>query len=259
MINRTTTVDDVKRRIKESINKIETMFVGVVTGVDYERNRYGVQPILKHTASDGNLIDMPILANCPMCFTKTKDFYIRSPYVIGDVVYVGCSKDSIDESIQSNQPVENRNNGVSKFRLIDGVILGGVMTDEEPVLDSEYTEDFIIQNRQNKDLVVIKKSDGILMKTGVKVDIDSPITNIKGVLNVDGVTNLKSEANITGATTITNVVNTTGMVTTGGGVSITGGQTMTMDGGSIDGIGNITSTGAIVGNTVYATSTKNSL
>ena len=198
MISRTITTEYMKRYVKKEINKIETMFVGIVVGVDHEREKYNIQPILKHIAGDGDVLDSPIIAECPMCFTKTKNFYIRAPYVVGDVVYVGCSKDSIDESTISNDVTENRISGVSSFRLVDGVILGGVMVEDEPSLDSNYVDDFIIQNRDNNDLFVIKRDGGVIVKTETKITIDSPVTEITGSLNVSGDTTIGSTLDVTG-------------------------------------------------------------
>lgn len=202
MIGRTINYNETIRQIKKSIKEINTMFVGVIVDADYKRNRYGVQPVLM----TDNGIPKGTIASCPMSFTKTGTFYIRAPYEVGDMVYVGCSKESIDESIINGSVRENRIDCPSNFRIVDGVVLGGIVSDSEEELDSNYSSDFIIQNRKNKDTIVLKASGGIKMVTGTKVEIESPLvaiespeTTISGTLTVQGTITGNSTAKIVGA------------------------------------------------------------
>lgn len=171
MINRTIDYVTALKNIRENINRINTMFIGTIVNADYSRNRYSIQPVLMYMGDDEIPITKAILVNCPMSFTKTKSFYIRAPYEVGDMVYVGCSKDSIEESVIDGSIRASRLSANNKFREVDGVILGGVMSDTEPVLSPEYTTDFLIQNRINGDLFAIKQTGGIEIKTSSDINI----------------------------------------------------------------------------------------
>ncbi|MGL5049651.1 MAG: Gp138 family membrane-puncturing spike protein, partial [Fusobacteriaceae bacterium] len=159
------TVDLLKIKTSELLSNMETMFVGFVTSVDGVNMKYSVQPTLKATEASGEIMDRAILFECPMMTMKCKNFYIRAPYQIGDMVYVGVSKEAIDEAIISSSSRKNRLEGLQNFRMIDGIILGGVLSDEEPRLSSSNTEDLILENRGNGDRIVMTKSGGLELYT----------------------------------------------------------------------------------------------
>lgn len=210
------TADNIKKRIKDSVSNVETMFIGTITSVDAVNLKYSVQPVLnRYDHIDKKHVESAILFECPMMSSKCGSFYIRLPYAVGDMVYVGVSKESVDEAIHSTSPHNNRLFGVEQFRLIDGVILGGVLSGEEEALSSENTSDFLIQNRKTKDKFVILAGGGIEIVTKTKVFVDSPETEVSGNLTVNG--------NITGKQNITiNGSGTIGTVTTKKGVTLDG-------------------------------------
>lgn len=217
-----TTTENVKNRISAAIADIETMFVGIIQSVDHINMKYSVQPILnRYDLVERTIIESAVLYQCPMMATKCGGFVIRAPYEVGDVVYVGVCKDSVDQSLVSNTPSDNKLYGVGQFRQIDGVILGGLMCDTEERLSEENTTDMLIQNRKNKDKIVIKADGGIELVTKQKVLVDSPETEVtgnmvvKGNVSVDGNIVGKADINISGSGTI-------GSVTTANGVTLDG-------------------------------------
>lgn len=173
MIDRIVTLDNVKEMINSKMNKINTVLVGIIYSVDYSLNRYNIQPILQYRDINGEYQDKAILLRCPMCFTKTKDFYIRAPYQIGDVVTVGCSKQALDDALISNTPSRNTREGITPFLEANGIILGGVMTDSEAPMSEDNTSDLLIQNRSNGDKIVLKKSGGVEITTSSDIIINS--------------------------------------------------------------------------------------
>lgn len=223
-IKETMGADAVKRRVSRAISNIETMFVGIIQSVDVANMRYNVQPILnKYDFVDNISVESAVLYQCPMMTHKCGSFFLRAPYEVGDVVYVGVCKESIDESLAGSSIKDNKMFGVEGFRQIDGVILGGLLCDTEPRLSSDNANDFVIQNRKNGDKFVMKQSGGVDIKTTISVNINAdtsvnittPETNISGILNVDGAINGKSDLNITGSGTI-------GSVTTAKGTTLDG-------------------------------------
>lgn len=209
--------DSVRRKISRAIANIETMFVGIIQSVDAVNMKYNVQPILnKYDFVDEISIESAVLYQCPMMTHKCGSFFLRAPYEVGDIVYVGVCKESIDESLAGNSIKDNKMLGVEGFRQIDGVILGGLLCDIEPRLSSENTDDFVIQNRKNGDKFVIFVNGGIEILTKTKVTVDSPETEctgnilVKGNMTVEGNITGKSDLNITGSGTIGSVITAKG-------------------------------------------------
>lgn len=215
--------DAIKRRIEESAKSINTMFVGTIVSVDHVNMNYNVQPILtEFDEIDGSDIVKAILFECPMMLSKSGEFFIRIPYSIGDVVYVGVCKESADESLTSSEPHRNKNNGTTNFRMVDGVILGGLMTLEEQRMPSSNLNDLLIQNRRTGDKMVLVSGGGIELNSPSlvkvitpKLEILSPETTMSGNLTVTGNITGKANLNITGAGQI-------GSVTTKAGVTLDG-------------------------------------
>ncbi|MGL5717423.1 MAG: hypothetical protein ACRCX2_30700 [Paraclostridium sp.] len=208
--------DLIKSKIYTAVNTIETMLIGVITSVDHVNLKYGVQPVLnRYDDGDKEFVESAILFECPMMSNKCGSFFIRLPYEVGDMVYVGCSKYSVDEAISDNLTKPNRMYGVQQFRQIDGVILGGILSDSEQRLSSDNTSDLLIQNRKTNDKFVILASGGIELVTKTKVIVDSPETEVSGNLTVNGNIIGKSNINIEGSGTI-------GTVTTKKGTTLDG-------------------------------------
>ncbi len=195
------TKDFLKTKINEQLSAMETMFIGSIVSVDTVNMRYSVQPVLKDSDIHGSEVDRAILFSCPMMTMKCKDFYIRAPYQVNDMVYVGVSKYSVDESIINSSSRTNRINGVKNFRLIDGIILGGVLSDEEPRLSGANSDDLIIENRSNGDRIVMTKGAGLELYTTINVKIDSPTTHVTGNVKIDG--SLTVSGDITGESNLT--------------------------------------------------------
>lgn len=218
MIHRTIDYATALKNIRDGINKINTMFIGTIVNADYSRNRYSIQPVLMYKGEDEIPITKAILVSCPMCFTKTKSFYIRAPYEVGDMVYVGCSKDSIDDAIVDGSVKESGLGSRNKFREVDGVILGGIMSDAEPVLATDYTDALLLQNRANGDLIAINKTTGIHIYSSESVTIS---TKTATIVATDGV-NIDSPMVYTTGDIVASGTITGGVVNTSGGIDLAG-------------------------------------
>lgn len=218
--------DPIRNLIGRSIKNINTMFVGIIEEVDVENMKYNVKPIMnRYDSIEKTFTESATLFRCPIMAQKSKMFYMRVPYAVGDVVYVGVCKDPLDESLVDNKPRSNKMLGVRNFREIDGVILGGLMCESEEKLSGENIGDLIIQNRKNKDKIVLKNSGGAEIKTSSLIKIDAPNTHITGKLKVDGATTIGSTVDISGNTTVNANMNVSGAgqlgsVTTKNGVSL---------------------------------------
>lgn len=191
----------IKEMIKNSIDTVETMFVGYITSVDAVNQRYSVQPILDdYDEVEKKSVKSAVLFNCPMMSSKCGGFVIRMPYEVGDTVYVGVSKKSVDEALSGKGNTQNRMAGVSNFRQVDGVILGGLLTSSEGGLSSDNTSDLLMLNRNTGDKITMLAGGGVEIEVNTdirikgsnlnmefdSVNISSPETTITGNLSVQG-------------------------------------------------------------------------
>lgn len=91
----------------------------------------------------------------------------------------------------------------SYFELTEAtahIDVGGVST-----LDIDKNK--IVINTSGSAVTTLNKDGTVVIKGTTSTTIDSPITNVKGILNVDGVTNLKSALNVTGFSQLTGGLN----------------------------------------------------
>jgi phage baseplate assembly protein gpV len=208
--------------IKQTIN---TLFLAIVEEYNVETGRITVIPKLKMLDNYGNYIDRAMLFECPTCCIKAQNFYLRIPYKKGDIVYVGCSQEALDDLLLNGETSATNLDGVSRFRLTDAVILGGIFVDTENKMTSENPDDFIIQNRDNNDIIILKKSGGVQVKTSSKFQIDASEVEI----NADTM-NMNVGTTTTNGNSITQNVSTT---TNTGNVEVTG----ALKAGTIDSTG----------------------
>ncbi|MGL6098308.1 MAG: Gp138 family membrane-puncturing spike protein [Fusobacteriaceae bacterium] len=221
MIGEKLGADIIRKNISKGIDVIETMFVATVISVDEKRMRYSVRPLIKsYDEILEKTIESPNIFECPMMISKSAEFYIRIPYAVGDVVYVGCSKESIDQALSSSVSHENKIKGVRQYRKVDGVILGGLLADDDGTLSSSNSKDLLIQNRKTNDKIVLVSGGGIELDSPSlvkiitpKLEILSPETTMSGNLTVTGNITGEANLNITGAGQI-------GSVTTKAGVTL---------------------------------------
>lgn len=229
-MDRSVSVKQVMSMINDNINKINTLFLAIVQEYNPITGKITVLPKLKMLANDDTYIDRAILFECPTCVIKVGSFYVRAPYSPGDVVYVGCCQDSLNNLLSDANTSVSQLEGVSKFRLTDAIIIGGIFVDTEKQMTQEFKSDFVIQNRDNDDIFVIKKDGGIYSKTSSKFQIDANDVEINSktmVMNVETTTT-------NGNSISQNVSNTSNS----GDVSISGNGTVSgaFKGGTVDSI-----------------------
>lgn len=194
----------VKRMINNHIEEINTMFLAIVENYDTTTGKITIIPKVKMLNNYDEYVDRAMLVECPTSCIKARDFYLRIPYQKGDIVYVGCSKDALDDMLLNGDTGVSRLDGVSKFRLTDAVVLGGIFVDSENTMTTDNPDDFIIQNRQNNDIIVLKKDGGIQVKTSTKFQIDASEVEINA-----NTMNMNVRSTVTTGDSITQNVSTT--------------------------------------------------
>lgn len=229
MINRRYSSYAVDASIEYSISVINTMFVGVVLNVDVSARRYSVKPVLNNSSEDGSVVEQAIIVDCPFSFQVNSSYVEGSSFSIGDYVYVGVSKDSIDISLNDNANKNIDDNKMPCFRVVDGVILNGIMKEGQS-FDFLKEGEYIIHSRKNGSYLVFRSSGDIEVFTSTNVNvkanavkveasvvdviattvtIDAPNTTITGNTNIGGV------LTVTGASMLSSVSASQGMQASG--------------------------------------------
>ncbi len=180
----------VKSKLKQ-----QTMYVAQIISVDTVNNKANILPVLMDGDIYGNMLPHPIIASVPIMSMKTKIFNIQIPYSVGDLVYVGCSKYSVDMQLESGAvSVPNTRFGARPFTMSNSVILGGLMSEVEPKLDATMPTNLILQNRINGAKIEIMPTGVINIQNGTsvismdatgKVTMTSPSVSITSTGNID--------------------------------------------------------------------------
>lgn len=220
----------VKNMINNNNNEINTMFLAIVDNYDIQTGKITVIPKLKMLDNNGEYIDRALLFECPTSCIKAQNFYLRIPYKRGDVVYVGCSQEALDDLLLDNRTNVSSLEGVDRFRLTDAIVLGGIFVNSENKMTSEYPDDFVIQNRDNNDIIVLKKSGGVQVKTSTKFQIDADNVEINAknmtmnvqstTTNGSSITQNVSQTQNSGAVVITGALSANTIDSTGKGISL---------------------------------------
>lgn len=207
-MDRNTSFKVTRDMIKLSIKDINTSFLAIVESYNIETGRAVIHPKIKYLNNDGEYVEYASIVECPVASFKCGSFYLRCPYVAGDIVIVVCSQDALDDLLITSSTAISNLDGVSKHRMQDAIIIGGVFVEDEKIMNTNFPNDFLIQNRANNDLIVLKKEGGVEITTSTKVKI-----NAGNVINITSpVSNIKGDVNITGNVTITGNSTTSGAV-----------------------------------------------
>lgn len=222
----------VKEMINTAVNGINTLFPAIVENYDVVNSKITVIPKTKMLDNDGNYVDRAFLFECPTSYIKAQSFYLRIPYQKGDLVYVACSQEALDDILKDANTVATAMEGVRRFRLTDAIIIGGLMSDTEQMMTNEYPRDFVIQNRKNNDIIVLKENGGVQVKTSTLFQVDATdviINSSTMTMNVDNTTtngtsisqNVSTTSN-SGEVTISGALKAGTVDSIGGGISLDG-------------------------------------
>jgi len=143
---------------EQSLNTHVAMLCRVVS-FDPQQMKASVQPMQK---------GLPLIENVPAAIQKAGPFFIRVPYVKGDIVIVVFSDVGIDDQI--NTGAEAHGKGQRKHCLDDAIIVGGI----SPFNVSLPAEDgLIIAKKDLSAKVVIKENNDIVIETSGNLGINA--------------------------------------------------------------------------------------
>ena len=221
MIDRREELDDAEEASRIAMEGHQagmwTALPGIVTSVDLSAQTVNVQPAIKGENLDKNgvttLVNLPVLADVPICWPRGGGFALTFPVAIGDEVLVVFSSRCIDGWWQSG--------GVQKaaeFRmhdLSDGFAI--LAPTSQPKRLSNVNANSV-ELRNEAGTTYVRLANGtISLKSTTAINIEAPIINITGVVNQTGNYN-----QVSGVQTFNGINFATHKhtgVTTGGGTS----------------------------------------
>lgn len=207
-------------KIKDLLDRINTINLGVITGIDYQSQRAEIKMLENIKAKDGIIYERPIVQDVVIQYINTKDFEIVTPWQVGDKVVVGFCDSYIKDFMITGEPTLPS----SKRRL----------TGDNPIIISGWraTNDRKIPAGNESDLVIRNKATGhtIKFKQNGELDIDVLNVNVKAVsVNVEandvtltaGNTTVNSTTVINGNTTVNGTLNVSSSISGGSTIAAT--------------------------------------
>ena len=163
-----------------------TAIPAIVTAVDLSAQTVSAQPAVQgeNLSKDGvkTLVNLPVLVDVPICWPRGGGYALTFPIAIGDEVLIVFSSRCIDGWWQSG--------GVQKaaeFRmhdLSDGFAIFAPTS--QPKKLSNISAGVELRNDSGTNYVRILGGT-MSLKATAAINIDAPIVNVTGVLNINGI------------------------------------------------------------------------
>lgn len=154
--------DTIKAMIHNQISDIHTALPAKIRSYDPEKMRAEIILLNKKELNDEE-VEIPPILEVPVSFFKAGSFIIRPPYEKGDPVLAVFSETAIDKLLISGK-VENTKY-TRKFSYDDAIIVGGLKIEQASSLNSNFTSDLLIENKDTKDKIVMKKTGNIIIES----------------------------------------------------------------------------------------------
>lgn len=155
----------------ELTNNINSCMLCKITKYDHKEMKAEVLPLIKYTKKDDSTEDRTLLIEVPIMHMKVRDFYIRPPYQVGDIVVVGFFDEDTDNAIITGATEEA--NSTRKHSLDDAVIIGSLRTLEKAEYPDIHKDDLLITNEKETFKIVIKPDGEIEVNSDKKITFNS--------------------------------------------------------------------------------------
>lgn len=173
----------IKEAIKAALCDLHTAMPGIVVSYDSSTQKAQIQPALKRKFKNGDVVDLPIITNCPVAFPRANNAFISLPVKAGDSGLLIFSERSIDKWLVSGGRVNP--NDPRKFELSDGIFYPGLYPFNNPI--AAHPTDLIVQNDQAK---ISVKPDGKFLISGPSeelLDLNSQDADLSATTTVNTV------------------------------------------------------------------------
>lgn len=178
--------------IRITIGEIHTSMPGKIINFNPSTCRATIKPMLRYHMADGDVIDYPVIIECPVFMPKAGNARITYPVKAGDGCIIIFSERSLDEWL--NMGSED-NHDPRQYDLTDAYCLVGL----EP-----------IQNISTDNIELINSGTLVSVTPQNEVNIIGNV-NIKGNVNVDGNYTCSGKSRMNGSITCDGDVTASGI------------------------------------------------
>jgi hypothetical protein len=167
-------LNDITRKlIDDAISDLHTALPAKINKYDAQKMRAEIT-LLNKKDLEGELVKIPPILEVPVGFIKAGNFIIRPPFQKGDAVVVAFSERAIDKLLISGDPENPKYK--RKHSIDDAIIVNSLQLESESDLNSSYTNDLLIENREADSRIVMKANGELLIETTGKVNAISTDT-----------------------------------------------------------------------------------
>lgn len=185
--------DIVRKIVSDKISEIHTCLPAKIKSFDPKTMRADVVLLAKKEIND-NAVAIPPIIECPVALMKAGPFVIRQPFEKGDPVLVVFGERAIDKLLITGNPEDPQLK--RRHSLDDAIIIGGLQLEQDPNLNSEHTEDLLIENQDTGTKLVIGKEGDIIVESSDDINIsatgnvnlqggDNPIARLGDAIQVE--------------------------------------------------------------------------
>ena len=185
-------LNDITRKlIDDAISDIHTALPAKINKYDAVKMRAEIT-LLNKNELEGELKDIPPVIEVPVGFLKAGPFVIRPPYEKGDPVVVVFSEKAIDKLLVSGKPENPKYK--RRHSIDDAIIVNSLQTENNVDLNSDYTEDLLLENQEADSRIVMKSNGDLLIETNGNTDVS--VTG-NSTISTEGSTTVNSGSPVT--------------------------------------------------------------
>lgn len=119
-----------KQAFDHEISNIHTALPGVIVKYDDTKQQAEVRPTIQKKYYNNKVVNMPVITNVPIVFSRSKDAFIKFPLKAGDGVLLIFSERSLERWLSNGGIVEPGTN--RKFDISDCIAIPGLFSFAEP-------------------------------------------------------------------------------------------------------------------------------
>lgn len=192
-------INTIKTIINERFGETHTALPARIEKYNH-KSMYATVVLLNKKQLGDKQVEIPPIVEVPVAHLNAGGFIIRAPYQKGDIVQVIFNEKALDKLLISGKSEEVKL--TRKFSYDDAVVVKGLKLESESDLNSDYSEDLLIENEDAGSRIVMKKDGSLSIETsgdttidtsgsttvnsGSPVTVNAPTTTVNGKVNLAG-------------------------------------------------------------------------
>lgn len=168
--------------VRNTLSNMFTFLMARVVAFYPEAMRADVQPLIITKNIEGRNVENSITTDLPIIFPNSKDIYVRTPLVKGDLVLVGYSTVALDEILSSNAPVLV--NSKRRFSQKDGIVLGGYRFDSGAQTLTGESESIVIHRRSTNTVIKITPAGDVIVTGANQCSVQCKSSSIEASADI---------------------------------------------------------------------------